>query len=450
MQPTQAQSVLDPSDSVYTYNKNATLGTPTNPNLPALNTIGKWIRTKRLNWNTNSWKAYVYQGPNGVPVPFRLKFPKSYTGANDGKKYPMIVFFHGVGEAGPPTDNEYSMANGGPVLTAAVDNGNFDGFIFIMQSTGSWGANHNTYITNIINYMITNNKLDPFRVMVNGLSAGGYNSWNFIETYPQYAAAALPMSGVSLADNSFLNIFKYTPIWLFQGGKDGSPDPGTAANVVGNINNVGGNIKYTLYPSLGHGTWDQAWKEPDFFPFCMRAYSSNPWTLFGRTQFCPGDPINVTLGVAPGYDAYQWRKDGAPLSSTTNTINVTQLGSYDCRVQRLGVWSDWSRTPVVISTKQPTVTPPIAVSGLMSKVIPALDNNGVTLKVPAGYVSYVWQKVGNNTTIGTDSTLYVTTPGDYVAKVTEQFGCSSSFSTPFTVVSASGPNKPDAASGLVA
>jgi len=447
----QAQSIIDPNDSVYTYNKNSAMGSPTNPNLPAINTLGKWVRTVRLNWNTNMWKAYVYQGPNGVPVPMRIKFPKSYTTANDGKKYPMIVFFHGVGEAGTVYDNEYSMANGGPVFTNAVTSGAFDGFVFIMQSTGSWGANHNTYITNIINYMVANNKLDPFRVMVNGLSAGGYNSWNFMETYPQYTAAALPMSGVSLADNSYINTYKYTPIWLFQGGRDGSPDPGTAANVVGQINNAGGNIKYTLYPTLGHGTWNTAWGEPDFFPFCVRAYASNPWTLFGRTQFCPGDPINVTLGVAPGYDAYQWRKDGAVISgATTNSINVTQLGTYDCRIQRLGTWSDWSRTPVVIATKQPTVTPPISVSGLMSKVIPALDNNGVTLKVPSGYASYVWQKVGNNTTIGTDSTLFATTPGDYIAKVTEQFGCSSSFSSPFTVISASGPNKPDAASGLVA
>ncbi|MES1249742.1 MAG: hypothetical protein ABUL46_03615, partial [Chitinophaga rupis] len=142
VQQSQAQSILDPADSVYTYNANAALGSPNNPRLPAINSIGKWIRTVRLNWNTNAWKAYVWNGFNGVGVPFRLKFPKTYNPtANDGKKYPMIVFFHGVGEAGPITDNEYSMANGGPVFDAQVNNGNFDGFVLIMQSTGSWGSN---------------------------------------------------------------------------------------------------------------------------------------------------------------------------------------------------------------------------------------------------------------------------------------------------------------------
>src|SRR6185369_6329535 len=85
VQNAQAQSILDPTDSVYTYNSSAAVGTPNNPNLPAINSIGQWIRTVRLNWNTNSWKAYVYTGPNGVGVPFRLKFPKSYNPtANDG------------------------------------------------------------------------------------------------------------------------------------------------------------------------------------------------------------------------------------------------------------------------------------------------------------------------------------------------------------------------------
>jgi len=453
-QESRAQSIIDSRDSVYTYDTTKPKGSPNNPNLPPVNTIGKWIRTVRLNWNTNMWKAYVYTGSNGVGVPFRLLFPKTYDPtANDGKKYPMMVFFHGVGEAGPVTDNEYSMANGGPVFTNANQKG-YDAFVLIMQSTGSWGANHNTYITNIINYMVANgNKLDPFRVVVNGLSAGGYNSWNFMETYPQYTAASLPMSGVALQDANYIQTYKYTPVWLFQGGLDGSPDPGTASNVVGQINNAGGNIKYTLYPTLGHGTWNTAWSDPDFFAFCMRVYSANPWTLFGRTQFCPGDPVNVTLGVAPGYDAYQWRKDGVVISgATTNSINATALGTYDCRVQRLGIWSDWSRTPVVLSIKPPTVTPPIRISGLMSDAIPAADgNNYVNLEVPdSGYTSYTWKKVGSDSVIGNTRIFKATQPGQYIVSVTQQYGCSSIYSPPFRVIDAKGPNPPSAASNLVA
>jgi len=90
-----AQSVLDPTDPVITYNSSAP------PTEPAWGQIGKWVRTKRLGWNTDEYKCYIYKG-----VAFRLKFPKSYNPtANDGKKYPMLIFFHGLGEKGSIYDN---------------------------------------------------------------------------------------------------------------------------------------------------------------------------------------------------------------------------------------------------------------------------------------------------------------------------------------------------------
>lgn len=85
------QSVLDPSDPIVNYNSSAP------PSEPAWGTIGKWVRTPRLGWNTSAYKAYIYKG-----MAFRLKFPKTYNPtAADGKRYPMLIFFHGLGEAGP-------------------------------------------------------------------------------------------------------------------------------------------------------------------------------------------------------------------------------------------------------------------------------------------------------------------------------------------------------------
>ena len=86
----RSQSILDPTDPVITYNS----ASP--PASPAWNTIGKWVRTVRLSWNTTNFKCYVYNG-----IPFRLRFPLSYNPtANDGKKYPIMIFWHGSGEGG--------------------------------------------------------------------------------------------------------------------------------------------------------------------------------------------------------------------------------------------------------------------------------------------------------------------------------------------------------------
>jgi pimeloyl-ACP methyl ester carboxylesterase len=440
----QAQSVLDPSDPIVTYSSS------TPPTEPAWGQIGKWVRTKRVSFNTTSYKCYIYKGS-----PFRLKFPKTYNPtAADGKKYPMMIFFHGLGEAGSKYDNEYQLYHGGDFFRASVDNGSFDGYIICMQSTSYWGNNHYDLLKEIVDYMVANNKLDPFQISVNGLSAGGQASWEMANRYPNMISAMLPMSWTSFfyANDPWLTQLKSMPKWIFQGGRDGSPDPNTTEFVRDGFLNAGGYFKYTLYPDLGHGTWDRAWSEPDFWKFQLRAYPSNPWPLFGRSEFCPADPIDASLVLSPGFDAYEWRRDGVLIAgASSNTYHATVAGTYTARVLEGGRWSDWSKTPVIVKVKDATVTPAITVSGLASRVLPALDGStSVQLEIPAGFVTYDWQKTDNPTTLSTTRTLNVSTPGDYKVKVTEQFGCSSNFSAPFSVIDANGPNKPDAATNLIA
>src|SRR5580704_13434833 len=451
VQPVCGQSILNPADTVYTYNSAAAAGTSTNSNQPAPGVIGKWIRTVRMGWNTSEWKCYIYNG-----MCFRLHFPLGYNPtANDGKVYPLLVFYHGAGEAGLITDNEESLAHGGQTpFQSASDAGTWPGYILIPQNTnGAWDPTAIVRVKQITDYMITNNELDPFHIGDNGLSAGGGGAWDMILTYPYVTCAHIPMSSNDQTNSSPANLAltKYTPIWDLQGALDTWPDPGDGAVIDAEEIAAGADYTYKLYKTLGHDTWDSTWLEPNFWPFLNNAYSSNPWALHGQTAFCPGVTFSDTLGIAPGYDAYQWRQNGVVMpGATSNSIVVTTLGTYDARVQRNGIWSDWSHTPAVVSIRQPTVTPPITTSGLASVVIPSLSSPSVTLQVPTGYATYVWQAVGNSTTISSTNTLNVTTPGQYIVEVTQTGGCSSSFSPPFTVESASGPNPPDPASGVLA
>lgn len=448
-----AQSVLDPNDPIVVYNSSAP------PATPAWGTISKWVKTNRLNWNTTSYKAYYYNG-----FAFRLKFPKTYNPtAADGKKYPMLIFFHGRGEGGTVYDNEFSMYHGGQQFRDKVDNGTFDGYILIMQTTnGYWGSPAYDAIRAIIDYMVINNKLDLFRISSNGLSAGGAGAWDMLIENPTYIAAGLPMSASTVAygSSSVVQSLKYTPIWIFQGGLDPSPTPYTTEGVRDAFLAAGGNFKYTLYPTLGHGTWTTAWADPDFYPFALRANKANPWPLSGRTEFCPGDAVNVTLGLTAGYNQYEWRRNDVLIPGATgNTFVVSgtavignnALGTYSARVRKGTVWSDWSPIPVEIKIKAATVPPTISVVGLSSKHLPALDGaTSVTLSVPTGYQSYTWQRAGSTATLSTTNTVSAGEPGNYQVRVVEQYGCSSEFSAPFAVIDANGPNKPDAPSNLLA
>lgn len=437
-EPVNGQSVLDPNDPIVNYNASSP------PTQPPYGQFGKWVRTKRLSWNTDAYKAYIYKGYG-----FRLKFPKTYNHtANDGKTYPIIIMFHGRGEAAPNTDNEYCMYHGGKQHLDAVNAGIFDGYILYLQGGQGWADQHFDVITEILEYMTANNKLNPFRVSVHGLSAGGAGAWAFMVRHPTWAAAGLPMSGthIDFKDNSVVQKLKYTSIWDFQGGQDNNPAPYTSQQVYNAFIQAGGNFKHTIYPELGHGVWNTAYAETDFFYYMLRAHKANPWALGGRTEFCPGQSINITLGVTAGFSGYEWRKDGVVIpNATSNTLQVTTEGVYDCRVKRGNLWSEWSPIPADVKYKGVTYSPDPKVFGMLSKVLPTPETNATTLFVPAGYASYTWQKVGSGTTLSTDSTVTVNSPGQYRVRVTEQFGCSSEWSNPFTVVDANGPNKPDAA-----
>ncbi len=438
--------VFNSGDNVINYDPNNP------PATPAWGTIEKWVRTPRtaVNFtNKDSYKAYYLSG-----MPFRLKFPKTYQqGVSDGKKYPIMIFLHGRGESGGIYDNEYSLYHGGGKFCAAVDNGKFDGFILVPQSTtGFFGNPQYDFIKQILDELITNNKLDENRIFVNGLSAGGTETWEFMFRYPKVVAGFLPISGCSIAYRDQVNVFQYIPMWIFQGGLDNNPHPNTTQAVMDAALAIGANVKQTLYPNGGHGIWNSAWDNADFWPFLNRQHKANPWPQNGHNEFCPGETVNVTLGLTAGFDGYEWRKDGVVIPGANgHELVVTSFGTYDARIKRGTVWSPWSPTPVVVKLKAATQTPPIAIEGLMSKVLPATDGkNYVTLSLPEGYTSYLWQKVGSTETLGTGRTLTASTTGQYQAKVTEQFGCSSAFSAPFTVIPANGPNPPAPASGLTA
>ncbi|MGZ3861290.1 MAG: carbohydrate-binding protein [Flavisolibacter sp.] len=386
LQKANAQSILDPTDVVVTYDSTHP------PTQPVWGQIGKWVRTRRpeVTWNTDGYKAYIYKG-----VAFRLYFPKTYNPTlNDGKKYPMMIFFHGHGEAAPIYDNEWHLLHGCQLFASNVDNGNFDGYILAPQTSSYFSTVDYAKFVEIIEYMIANNKLDPFQITVNGLSQGGQACWDILYNYPTYISTSVPMSWSqnSYTDPSFINVVKQTPIWDFQGDLDTNPAPYTTYQVRDALLAAGANFKLTEYPNADHGTWWSAWAEPDFWDVIKRGYSSNPSALYGKTSFFPGDTISSTLGLAPGFSAYEWRKDGVLISgATTNTLHATALGKYDARVQRNGIWSDWSRVPLQLKMKTVTTLPAhieaenwSAMSSVVNEWTP--DGGG---GLDVGYINYL-------------------------------------------------------------
>jgi len=436
--PVRSQ-VINAADPVVNYDANNP------PATPAWDSIGKWVRTPHLGSWTDNYKAYYYRG-----MAFRIMFPKSW-GQDSTKVYPMVIFLHGKGEYGTIYDNEWSLKWEGQNFVNAENSGKFDGFVLFPQDIGGyWSDYYYTRINDVIDYLTKNLKVDPNRILLSGLSAGGTADWEYLTSYPKYFAGAEIISASYTALYNYIdNPLKYIPIWLSQGGKDGNPAPYTSDHIVAAFQAVGADITYTVYPDYGHGIWDLHYAESDTYPWFNRKNKVNPVVFFGKTEFCPNDTnnVNITLGLTPGFDGYEWRKNGIVISgANSNTLEVHSLGVYDAKIKRGDQWSYWSPSPVVIGVKPATQTPDIRTEKLMSSVIPSPDGStSVKLMLPAGYATYQWRLQGSSTVLSSNQTFTASTAGSYVARVTETGGCSSNDSKPFSIFNANGINPPDPA-----
>jgi hypothetical protein len=444
---TAQANVLDPNDPDVVFTSS------NQPALPPYGVMSKWGHTNRLDWNpyTYGYKSYYFKG-----MAFRLKFPKTYKhNVVDGKTYPAIVFFHGLGEPGTVYDNEIHLVHGGQFHAQSIDNGTFDGFMLYPQSQNGYLQNYFPVIKDLLDSLIKYVKLDIDRINISGLSSGGQAMWDFPDQqqYAKYACALEPISAARYDNVPYFSSHITLPVLLANGGQDVAPAPSTVTDIVNDYINLGGSITQLLFPDQGHGCWDSFWADPRYWPFINAQHKANPLVYYQHYKFCPGETVSAKLGIQTGFYTYQWSKNGTVITGATGaTLNVKDFGTYAVHFKRTSTsaWSLWSPTPAVISLNTVTVSPNIQIDGLHTQILPAPDGSTtVPLKVPNTYASYEWRRVSDNALVSSTNN-YNAPIGQYKIKVTEQFGCGSDFSTIFSVISASGSNLPDAASSLTA
>ncbi len=441
-------NVFSPTDPMVAYSSAQPSGSAQNP-ITVWQTIQKWVVTSRFTWDGDQYKSYHFNG-----MSFRVKFPATYAhNVVDNKKYPVMVFFHGAGEPGSIYDNELQLLHGGEFFMNTVNSGQFDGYLIYPQNqSGGFSSEHFQLIVQILDSMAKYVKLDVDRVIVDGLSAGGSAAFNITAGFPTRVTKSAPSAASANGLISMISSFVHIPIWFATGGLDTNPFPYNAEQFRNAFRNAGGDIQWTLFPTLGHFVWYNHWFEPGFIPYMNDNHKANPLIYFGRNQFCPDSAITARLGITAGFAQYEWRNQAGTIVGTSNEYFPTSYGTYSVRFRRIagGPWSEWSPKPAVISPKPTTSTPTPTVQGLRSKVLPAPDGSTtVPLVLPNGFEKYEYFRVSDNLLME-DTLLYNAPPGVYRARVKEFFGCNATFSSNFTVISANGPNKPEAAKNLAA
>lgn len=483
----KSQNVFDPADPIIRYDQSQPLGSQNHPDtsIPGLQ---KWVSTATIGistgtdtFNASSFKQY-FLNFNGAQMAFRIKFPYSYLNPDSAnKKYPINLFLHGGGEVGCSTNggiynNEKQLWLGGKLFRDIVNKNQFDGFLLYPQYVVSdgcfagWGkapAANFLAILAMVDSMVKYVRADNDRLLVDGLSGGGYGAWRMADNYPLRVAKIMPSASAGSVTNR--TKFVHIPIWFATGGKDVDPSPAQAQNVLTKMQEIGADIRYTLYPERGHSVWYQHWREPDFVGAMNNVHKANPLVFFQRSEFCREEDVNAKLGLTPGFYAYEWQRNGVTIATSTNGVNVILdttpvisytgneitiklYGTYSARFRRTSnsEWSGWSMKPAIITTKGTTQTSPITVNGKKSRVLPSLDGSAtVPLTLANGFINYQWYRVSDDSLIATTQNFDAPV-GEYKARYEEQYGCGNSFSPNFSVVDANGSPKPDGATQLTA
>jgi predicted esterase len=370
-----------------------------------------------VSWDPSQYREFTYwlENSSGGAAEFmnwRAIFPAGYD-PNGTTKYPMIVMVHGAGESGrewtdrfayAPSDprydnNGHQLLWGGREHRDAVNTSTFPGIVIFPQvnANGAWSnawdggtLNPNGRMaTLIVEHMIHQWNVDPDRIAVHGLSNGGKGSWDLATKRPDLFAAMLPMSGVGTDMNAMTDIAVTTPLWQFQGGTDTNPSQGFTNQWIAALEAKGGDPRYTVYPALGHGVWNTAYAEPDFFSWILQQNKKNIFVYGGSTTLCSGGTIK--LGISAGYLAYQWRRNGVDIAGATARDYVAnQAGTYTVRFQRR-VDSQWvTSNPVVLDAPGTGAAPILTNTGSTYLPIQSFGSidNVLNLVAPAGYSQY--------------------------------------------------------------
>jgi fibronectin type 3 domain-containing protein len=369
-------------------------------------------------------------------------------------------------------NNDHSMTHGGNVHRIAVMETTpagmipsdpnmpiraFPGFVLYPQNLNGWEQGGAENAVRIIRLLMKKYNINPNKVYVHGLSDGGSAVYRLVRTAPWMFAAALPMSAVNNPENLY-PIYQYInsiPLWIFQGGVDGNPTKATTEQLIKNFRNAGMDVRYTLYPTLGHGVWNNAYAEQDFFRWMMLRDKANIQVKFNDRTICGTSGASKELILAQGFLAYEWEKDGVTIPGASAYSYAANFpGTYRARFSRKlnpgpTDWNRWS-DPIVITEVSP---PKPVLQALNSSVFPTVNpwpDVTVIIKPSEKSEKYNWYINGSVATnlwkpgtppiyVGTSDTTYRILAaydrlGAYTLKTTNISGCESPSSDPVHVI----------------
>lgn len=215
-------------------------------------------------------EARTWQAPDGGVFRYRWREPAS---PEPGKKYPLVILMHGVGECGT---NNFSQLKWGALPIFTYLQNKREEFYFVAGQVPQgqrwvdtdWGLSSHVMpetpsktmalqIAFLEELFAKTPALDLSRVYVTGVSMGGFGTWDLICRKPEWFAAAMPVCGGG--DTAQAPKIRNIPIWVYHGDRDDAVSCKRSRSMTAALWACDGNVKYTEYPGVDHFCWYPAY-----------------------------------------------------------------------------------------------------------------------------------------------------------------------------------------------
>ena len=224
----------------------------------------------------------VFHASNGLDLPYEILYPENF---NPGNSYPMLLFLHGSGERG--TDNNAQTFHGEKLFSQAEE---LKQVIFIAPQCpwhDYWAPVNSSEgkverfpqnapatkaleaVKELMDSFINLGFANAGKIYGTGLSMGGFGILDFTLRFPDYFAAVEPICGG-------VNIERckayrgHTAFRFFHGLADKAVNPENSINANEVFNANGIRSELVTYPEVGHGSWNNAFAEPDFLSWLFK------------------------------------------------------------------------------------------------------------------------------------------------------------------------------------
>ena len=184
------------------------------------------------------------------------------------EKLPIIIFLHGIGQRG---SGGFVPTSGAGGALARHYLGQVPAIILLPQcSLGRYWSDRTMeqMVMKSLEQTIEEFAADERRILLTGVSMGGYGVWYFAARHAGRFAALVSICGGSpfIKGDRFDSIVRgvgKTPAWLFHGANDKIVQVSESRQIVAALEANGANVKYSEYEGVGHNVWLNALAEKD-------------------------------------------------------------------------------------------------------------------------------------------------------------------------------------------